>query len=325
MIRRITKRAGVHGAIAAALAFATVSIASAAEPTTEVPAGGLVYAGQQSLITSREDVVLAVDRVGITYTVQNATPEPRTAMMAFALPELDMMALDGASVDNPAFDPANAANFVGFSALVDGQPAETYVESRALSLGLVDATRPLRDLALPLYPLHPDLGALLAALPATAKADLLARSLIRVVDGKFEPQWTLKTTLFWQQPFAAGQTHAIVIAYRPIAGAGTWTAETSAQWTQRYCVPAAVAADLSRRASGTEPVAVKWVHYLASAGAAARGAVTVYRFAIETASTRQQAYTCRAGLAATSSSAGAREQSQSDGSPDDEVQVLFVH
>ena len=181
----------------AALLGNAVTPTQAADPTTEMPAGGLVYAGHQIFITRQEDIVISAERIRIAYTIENTAPAPRTALMAFALPDLDMMALDGSQVENPAYDPLNPTNFVGFTALVGDQPAETYVESRALSLGLVDATRTLRDLALPLYPLHPDIAERLSALPDAAKEDLLARSLIRVIDGQFEPQWTLKTTLFY--------------------------------------------------------------------------------------------------------------------------------
>lgn len=297
--------------------------ARAADPTTELAAGGLVYAGQQIFITRQEDIVISVERIRVTYTIENVAPAPRTALMAFALPDLDMPALDGSQVENPAYDPLNPTNFVGFTALVGGQPAETYVESRALSLGLVDATRTLLDLALPLYPLHPDIAERLSALPDAAKEDLLARSLIRAIDGQLEPQWTLKTTLFWQQPFAAGQSQIITISYRPIVGSSTWSPETSALLQQRFCVPPTAAAELTRRAAGPAPVTVKWVQFQASAGASVRGAAATYRVSLEAKSPKQPAYTCRNGLNAPTAS-GTREHIQSDALPEDEIQVLFV-
>lgn len=307
-------------ALAVGLYAACTVSAMAADPSSELPAGGLVYAVQQTLLTKQEDIVIAADRITATYTIQNVAPEPRSVLMAYALPDLDMMALDGATIDNPAYDLLNPTNFVGFSALIDGQPGETFVEARALSLGLIDATNTLRELALPLYPLHPDMAVRLAALPETAKADLLARSLIRIADGQFEPQWSLKTTLFWQQPFAAGQVHQIQISYRPIAGAGPWTPETATALQQRYCIPAAISVDLTAR---KQPVAVKWVHFAASAGATARGPVATYRLAIDGTSTKQAVYSCRAGLAALGP-ATRREITQTEAVAEDEIQVLFI-
>lgn len=319
-------RSGNHracGTLALTLALCLLGFGAplAGEPTTEIAAGGLTYAGQQTLITRQEAIAIASDRIRVTYTLQNAEPETRTALMAFALPDIDLLALDGATIDNPAYDAKNPMNFVGFAALVDEQPAEIYVDIRALSLGLVDISRVLRELALPFYPLHPDIGARLAALPEVAKADLLARSAIRITDGQYEPLWTLKTTLFWQQQFAAGQTRKIAISYSPIAGGSVATRDLVANLQPRFCLSAEVAADLSRR-GGADAARLKWTHYLASAGANARGSVADYRVAIETAP-KQAAYTCRAGLVS-SAAAGSRETREADVIPEDDVQVLFV-
>ena len=64
------------------------------------------------------------------------------------------------------------------------------------------------------------------------------------------------------------------------------------------------------------------VHFLATAGAAARGPAASYRLAIET-SGRQTAHTCHAGLAATDN-AGTRESIHSDFTADEDILVLFV-
>ena len=160
----------------------------------------------------------------------------------------------------------------------------------------------------------------MAALPEAAKTELLARSLIRAADGQLEPLWHLKTTLFWQQPFAGGQVRTIVIGYRPIAGSGPWTPETASGLKQRDCVTDNAAAALDARAVGGEAAPVKWVHYLAHAGAGARGAITSYRTAIE-ASGMKPGFTCRQGLAGSGAS---RKTSLTDHIADDEIQVLFV-
>ena len=302
------------------MTLAVVPKLAAAEPNSELPAGGLAYAALQSLVTEREDIVVAADRVRATYIVRNSGDEPRSTLVAFALPDIDMLSLDGALINNPAYDPQNPANFVAFSAQVDGQPVETFVESRALALGLIDVTQTLKNLKLPLYPLHPEISEQLAALPDAAKTELLQRNLVRVADGQLEPLWHLKTTLFWQQPFAVGQVRTIVIGYRPIGGSGPWTSETAAVFKQRYCVSDATAAALDGRAAKGEPADVKWVHYLAYAGASARGAAASYRTAIE-ASGKQSGFTCRQGLTGKASS---RETTLTDYIGDEEIQVLFV-
>ncbi len=315
-------RGEVAAVVVAVAAMLCGGAARAAEPTVEVGAGGLVYAGQQMLVTRREEIVISVNRVSVAYAVLNAAPEPRTALMAFALPELDMMALEGSLVENAAYDPLNPLNFVGFAALIDGQPAETFAEVRALSLGLVEATAKLRENALPLYPLLADLPVRIAALPAPVRADLQAQSLIRLNDGQYEPQWSLKTTLYWQQAFAAGQTRQIAISYRPISGSSPWTAETAAALQQRFCIAADVVAKLNQRASATQPAIVRWVSYLATAGANARGTAASLRIAIETGA-NQSAHTCFTGLAG-ANALKPRESVQTDMISDEDIQVLFV-
>ena len=295
----------------------------AAEPTMELPAGGLIYVTQQTLVTDTEDIVIAAGQVRATYVVRNGGDAPHTGLIAFALPDVDMVALDGSPVDNPAFDPDNLANYVGYAASVDGQPAATFVESRAFALGLIDATATLRELNLPLYPLHPGLGDQIAALPDAVRADLLARSLIRLNDGQWEPLWRLKTTLFWQQSYTPGQTRTVAISYRPIAGTGNWTADTAAALQQRYCVPQATADALTRRGA-TAPAPLKWVHYTAYAGATGRGAAGTYRVAIEAAPGQQSGYTCHDGLKTETAAAGSRQQSLSGYTPEEEIMVLFV-
>ena len=301
---------------------ASIVAAAAAEPASELPAGGLAYASHQTLVTDREDIVIAADRVRVSYVLRNTADEARSTLIAFALPDIDMLSLDGAAVENPGYDPQNASNFVGFWAQIDSLPVELAVESRALALGLVDATAVLQTHNLPLYPLHPDLAKRLAALPDGVKSDLSARSLIRVSDGQLEPQWTFKTTFFWLQAFAAGQERSMSIGYRPIAGASAWAPETGPALQQRYCVPAAIASQLNQRAQKGDPARVRWVHFLANTGAGARGAVRKYRLALETTD-GQSVFTCRPGLV-DSARGGTRETTQSDHVADDEIQVLYI-
>ena len=324
VLRRSAAQGSTRALVCACLFVSVHKTAFAAESTMELPAGGLAYVTQQTLVTDAEDTVIAAGLVRATYVVRNSGDGAHTGLIAFALPDIDMVALDGSPVDNPAFDPQNLANYVGFTASVDGQPAETFVESRALALGLIDVTAKLRELNLSLYPLHPDLTTQLAALPDAARTELMARSLIRYNDGQWEPLWRLKTTLFWQQSFAAGQTHTVAISYRPIAGTGTWNSEAAAALQQRYCVPQPVASELATRGEGTRPPApLKWVHYMAYSGATGRGAATAYRIAIETSPGAQTAYTCHDGLKA-EAAAGGRDKSLSNFTAEEEILVLFV-
>ncbi len=293
----------------------------AADPNAELAAGGLAFAGAPVLVTEREDVTLSGNRVRATYIVRNAGDDALTVPLAFGLPEIDMLALDGATIDNPAYDPGNPTNFVGFSATVDGQPVEMFVQSQALALGLIDQTALLKQHNLPLYPLHADLGERLGALPDAAKSELASRSLMRRADGQWEPIWSLKSTLFWQQAFPAGQVRTVTIAYQPIAGSSLWTADNASALQQRFCIPDAAARELTANAAKGAPATVRWVQYTAYAGVAARGQVGQYRLVIE-ATGGGKAFTCRDGL--TGAITGTRDIKYLDYQADGEVQVLFV-
>ena len=182
-------------------------------------------------------------------------------------------------------------------------------------------TAVLKGHALPLYPLDPVLSERLGALAEPVKADLFNRSLMRPADGQLEPLWTLKSTLFWQQTFAAGQVRTIAISYQPVAGSSPWTADTSLTLIQRYCVPEKVAAALTASAARGEPAIVKWTHYLASVGATARGQVGQYRVAVEVPA-KLRAYSCADGLSGAAARGG--QVVLADHMAEGEVQVLFV-
>ncbi len=306
-----------------ALTMFAASVATAAEPSMELPAGGLVYAALQTLMTKQESITIGADSVRVTYSVTNLMSDANRQLMVFALPDLDMLALDGAAIANSTFDPANPYNFVGFSASADGLPVEAFVEARALSLGLIDGTARLRELGLPLYPLHPEMGERLAALPEDIRKELTERAMIRMGDGQPEAMWTLKTTLSWAQPFAANQTKTIAIAYRPISGTGTWSIDTAATLQQRYCVPQQAADAFNQRAAAGDLAEVRTIQFLAGAGATSRGTVGDYRIAMMTAGAQQTAFTCRQGLIA-QGLAGGRGTTQAEAMPDDEIHLLFV-
>jgi Domain of unknown function (DUF4424) len=308
---------------AASAVFAAVDAcaARASEPTAELPAGGLAYTGATALVTEREDIIIAPGRIRATYIIRNFGDGARTALVAFALPEIDMLALDNAGVENPAFDPQNPGNYVGFAATVDGQPAEIFLQSNALALSLVDVTNVLKTYGLPLYPLQAGLVEQLGGLADTAKVDLQNRGVIRSSDAQLEPIWSLKSALFWQQPFAAGQVRTVSVSYQPIAGSAAWSTDHAAVLQQRYCIPETAAAALTARASRGEAIPLKWVTYLANAGAVARGSVGQYRVTLET-SGKGAAYACSDG-SSTPTSRG-RESVLTDHVAEGEIQVLFV-
>jgi hypothetical protein len=111
------------------------------------------------------------------------------------------------------------------------------------------------------------------------------------------------------------------VTYQPIAGSAAWTADNAAVMQQRYCVPDAAAAALTARAARGDAVPLKWVTYLANAGAAARGSVGQYRITLE-APGKSSAYGCADG--ANASANRGRETVLTDHVAEGEIQVLFA-
>ncbi len=316
---RLTRARGL--CLALGLSAMAVIAVRAAEPTAELPAGGLSYAGGGGLVTEREAIVIGSARVQATYSVRNTEQRARTTLVGMALPDIDMLQIDGADVDNTAYDPQNTANYIALAAQVDGVPVEFFVESRALALGLVDVTAQLSAAKLPLYPLAPELPGLIAELAEETRLGLMARSAIRQVEGQYEPRWVLKSTMYWQQEFGPGQVRTLSASYQPIAGVAAWTAETAPTLQQRYCVPEAEAQALTARATAGAPPTIKWVNFVAYAGANARGSAATYQMTIETAE-KEKAFTCRAGL--TGAVTGGRSVSATNHTADEDVTVLFA-
>ena len=292
------------------------------EPMTELAAGGLVFAAQETLVVDREDVTIAPDKVTVTYVLRNKDNRDRKILFVFSLPDIDLAGLNGASVAIPAYSRQNPTNFVGFWTLVDGQPAKAAVDQRALALGVVDQTEWLTSLGLPLYPFAPELVDKLNALPPATRANLLEQSVVTQNQDTLEPYWTLRTTFHWRQEIPKDKTVTVQHGYRPVTGSLQWTEENSDSLAKRYCVPQALAADLDQRAKAGQPATVWLVHYLANIGAYLKGPVGKYRLMVEAGGAKAAAATCRTGTKAAAS--GALEWTASEYISDDEFQVLFV-
>ena len=166
MVADVRFGAALCGALLSSALLCVIGTADAGqppvEPTTELAAGGLVFAGKDALVVERKDLVIGIDKIRITYVVRNADATDRTALMVFALPTIDMAALDGAPVAIPSYDPQNPTNFVGFWTMIDGKAAEPEVDINAKALGHVDVTTLLQAHRIPLYPFDADMGETLA-------------------------------------------------------------------------------------------------------------------------------------------------------------------
>jgi Domain of unknown function (DUF4424) len=299
-----------------------IAPALAAETTAELPAGSVVYAGAGQTVTDTEAVVLRRDAVRVTTVLRNADTRERPVLMAFALPDIDMAALDGAAVSVLSYDAGNPTNFVGFWARADGADVQLEVEQRALALGLMDATAMLSRHAVPLYPLTADVADTLTALSPEARDELLALSLTRANDGQFEPFWTLKTLFHWRQTIPASGQVRLTYGYQPVTGSSPWTEDTAAALTERFCVGKADADVLTRRAARGGFVTAHWVQFQPGNSGQLRGPISDYSVTVEKSSEQTLIATCREGF--TRTAGGALQFKAVDHTVEDETIVAFI-
>lgn len=308
--------------VAAVAAVAGAAPQVAAEGGTELPAGSVVYAGANQIVTDSETVVLRYDAVRVTSVIRSIETRELPILMAFALPDIDMAALDGATVSVLSYDPNNATNFIGFWARADGAEVQLEVEQRAMALGLLDATAALSRHGVPLYPLTADVVDILTALPLEARNELAAQSLTRLNDGQYEPLWTLRTAFHWRQQISVLRPLQLTFGYQPVAGSSPWTRETAAALTARFCVDAAQADALTRRADGGATVTANWIQFQSGASGHLRGPIGEYAVEIEKTNEQTVIATCREGFK--SAVNGALQFKATDYVAEDDTLVAFV-
>lgn len=313
------------GAIAATtltLLLAGTAPARALGPTTELASGGLVFAGLDRVRVTREDLIIGLDRIELSYVLSAADRDRVSLAIAFPLPVIDTAQLQTAELAVPAYDPSNPTNFVGFWTLVDGVPVEPEVDVRALAVGHIDVTRRLLELGVPLYPFAADIAERLAMLPAEARTDLEDGSIIGEVEMVTKPQWALHTVFHWRTVVTDTAPVTIQHRYKPVAGSAPWSPEIAETAKQKYCLSEMDAAALDRRATSGAPPTVYWVHYHPPANAWIKGSSETFRLTIDKGRAGSIAATCTPGLRSVSETM--LEVIAADRTDDSEIDVLFV-
>jgi Domain of unknown function (DUF4424) len=316
---------GVIAATALGLSLAAAApraVAQSAPPTTEIPTGGLVFAHRDRLFVDQETLTIGIDQIDIDYLIRSTAPKSQTIVFAFPMPTIDMSALAGSDVAIPAFDPANPTNFVAFWTTINGVAVEPEVDLRAHAIGHIDVTAELNRLALPLYPLSPDLPQKLIDLTVDQKSALMDANLISIEDGSIEPLWALRSVFHWRHPLPPDAPLAIHHHYKPVVGSAPWTAEIAATAKSRYCMSDTDIELLDARSAAGKPPTVYWVHYAPGINAWLKGPSSLFKLVIEKPEVTSIAATCASGL----KTVGELRIEKSDtGRVDDaEIEVLFV-
>lgn len=196
--------------------------ATANDTLAKLGTGGLQFVQSESIEMRSEDLYISEPEIRVRYVFRNTSNRDVTSIVAFPMPDIVVDWGQGAAIPNP-----NADNFLDFRTVVNGAPVSASMERRVYALGL-DRTKLLEDLKLPLMPIGQEVVSRLDALPEEQKAELVGLGLARrdrwddtgkgMVDHLVPFNWTLKTTYYWNQTFAAGKDLDIEHRYRPSVG-----------------------------------------------------------------------------------------------------------
>jgi hypothetical protein len=238
---------GARAALAGALALSTAAPALANDSSAELTTGGLVLAKSADIEMRSEDLAISTKEIVVRYRFFNRAARDVTTTVAFPMPDI---VWDGPDT-NIAVPAPDSPNFLDFRTTIDGQPVVAENEQKAFAKGL-DITARLAALGVPLAPQSDQTWKALDALKPTDK-DELVKAEIAIPDdydvGKgwehhLAPNWTLKSSFFWTQTFAAGRELAVEHRYRPSVGETTGTEvgsssidpEMAKRYETLYCV-----------------------------------------------------------------------------------------
>ena len=199
------------------LMLVTHASALANDSTASLAAGGLVLEETDEIAMREEDLLISEDEVVVRYVFENVTDEDVTTIVAFPMP-LVQASYDG-DVSIPTGDRDRP---IDFETMVEGESVAMSVERRALKDGN-DITDRLASFDVPPTLTSEATAQAIAGLTIEAKKALLDEGLLRqtqfggdtVWSDHLAPDWSLKTTYYWEQRFPAGRTLSIEHRYSP--------------------------------------------------------------------------------------------------------------
>ncbi len=193
-----------------------LAVPAAGNPSTAaLAAGGLELTTTSAVKIKSEDLYISPQTVRARYEFRNESERDVDTTIAFPLPDVDRGRQEDYQLSG---DPSG--NLVDFVIMVDGKPVKPIIERRALVNGR-DVTQQIKAAGLDLFPS----GVLVAdGLSPAALRKLESAGIIGRFDEKLmsaDPKWVLRTTVHWQQRFAAHAIAALEVSYKPITG--FWT------------------------------------------------------------------------------------------------------
>jgi hypothetical protein len=291
-----------RGAVLVALVFVGSCRALANDSTAELATGGLVFTKNDFLQMRSEELFISMQEIRVRYVFFNTSRNDVTTLVAFPMPDIDL-AGDDRDVAIPSSDPQN---LLDFSTVIDGRTVKAQVEQRALVSG-IDRTDILQKLGIPVA--EPTNA--LIVLPRSEWDQLQRAGLTRIEDvgavqgikEELRPQWTVKTTFFWQQVFPAQRDLKIDHRYTPSVGSvvpmseGQLRNNLSAAGFDRYCIDRPFLRILSEK---SRTPGAQWLQqnlqYILKTGANWAGPIKHFRMVVDKGSPENLVSFCGKGI-----------------------------
>jgi hypothetical protein len=219
--------------------------ARANDSAAALETGGLVLVRDPDIALASEDLRIGLDRIAVDYVFRNRASAPKTLRVAFPLPAIDGAQLSMSALNLPYED---RANFVGFTATVDGAPVTPLLEERAY-LGTREVTDLLRGHGVPLNPLRRrDVEAALKRLSPAVLGELEKAGLLSEAKADADGQWRSEAKFHWEQTFPAGRDLRVSHAYAPVKGNHLLSIQEAATpaYRAQYCLDDAGLAGIRR-------------------------------------------------------------------------------
>lgn len=312
--------------------------ALANDSTAELGTGGLILARTDAIAMQKENLFISEDEVRVDYVFRNQTNADVETVIAFPLPEID-----GNPNSMPAIPNDPDANFLGFTATIDGRPVTATLEQRAFATG-IDITQDLVAQGVPLYPNGDATLKALEKIPERTAADWIDRGII-VID-EFDdgsgwkkvrsPYWRLQSTYWWRSRFPANTDVAVSHRYRPSVGGsvglnflvdGKPGGEIFAAYKAKYCIDSSFEkAVIKAGATGTEAQPALYEsrisYVLTTGGNWANGTIGEFKLTIDKGDPAALVSFCGSGVKKTGPTTF--EMSAKDFDPQRDIDILLL-
>jgi hypothetical protein len=320
------------------LAIVTSQEARANDTTAELATGGLILLKSADIEMRSEDLYVSTAEIRVNYRFFNKAPQDKTVTVAFPMPDITISGPD----DNISVPTENPENILDFSTTAGGQPVASHVEQKVFAKG-VDRTELLRKLGIPLQPQLEATNKALDALPQPQWAELIQLGLAETeeydagqgMQKHLEARWTLKTTYFWEQTFAAGKELAVEHRYKPSVGgsAGTSLGQKAAakeswykDYQRKYCMDASFlgAIERAKKAAKSDfpPLQEQRISYILKTGGNWAGPIKAFRLVVDKGDPDNLVSFCGDGVRKISPTQF--ELRQSDYTPSADLDVLIL-